>query len=217
MPRIGRDLEILTKHVEAILGGQGLDIQSPEYFKDKNGKIIGEIDLTIRGKLGTTSIFVGIECRKRKYKADIGWIEQLIGRRHVFKFDKIVAVSSSGFTGPAINLADYERIDLIHFRDQSDLERKLYFKKLTLNVDNQKVPFLLNSHSKMGDDVGNALTGIAETEIQGKKIKFLAVLPIGQSESSGLKLFFLDENDQPQPLSGKFELRGRRKAPERAP
>jgi len=53
MPRKGRFLEILVKHLQEFLGPKGLEIKSPELFY-QNGKQIGEIDVTVRGKLGSS-------------------------------------------------------------------------------------------------------------------------------------------------------------------
>jgi hypothetical protein len=119
MSRKGRLLEILVKHLQGFLGPQGLEIKSPELFY-QNGKQIGEIDVTVRGKLGSSSIFVGIECRDRPKDGPQGipWLTQINGKQRLFKANKMIAVSTTGFAPEAIKVADELGIDLLTYYKQ---------------------------------------------------------------------------------------------------
>jgi hypothetical protein len=64
--------------------------------------------------VGTTEIAWLIECRDRPGAgaAPSSWIEQLVGRRTRFKFNKVTAVSTTGFSTGAVAFAENEKIEL---------------------------------------------------------------------------------------------------------
>lgn len=114
MSRRGRFLEILVRQLQSFLGPQGLEIKSPELFY-QNGNLIAEIDVTIRGKFGSSTIFVGIECRDRPEDGPQGipWLTQINGKQRLVKADKMIAVSTTGFTPEATTIAQEFGIDLL--------------------------------------------------------------------------------------------------------
>lgn len=135
MPRQGRFLEILVQHLQEFLAHDGIIVRSPEEFY-KNGKKIGEIDVTLRGKFGSSEIFVGIECRDRPGKGpqDIGWIREIRGKQEQFQVNKMIAVSSTGFTEPAMELAQNFGIDLLTVDDIDAVRPSDWFKSITFIV-----------------------------------------------------------------------------------
>jgi hypothetical protein len=68
-----------------------------------------EVDVSIRSRAGTPSIFITIECRKRHPKQDVTWIEQLAAKWDAIGAACTIAVSSSGFTPNGVAVA-YSRI-----------------------------------------------------------------------------------------------------------
>lgn len=137
MPRKGRFLEILVKYLQEFLGPEGIAATSPEEFYDEYGNKIGEIDVTLRGDFGSSKIFVGIECRDQPSHGPQGrgWIREIIGKRDDLNVDKMIAVSTTRFTQPAIDLANSSRVDLltIESKDESDVNHNLrnWFETLT--------------------------------------------------------------------------------------
>jgi hypothetical protein len=71
-------------------------------IRDPDTDVIRQIDVEIRRQSGEV---IHVECRDRKAKQDIRWIEELIGRKQSLGVDAIIAVSSSGFTRSAIKKA----------------------------------------------------------------------------------------------------------------
>jgi hypothetical protein len=130
MPRKGRLLEIMVERLEEFLAPEGVVVESPEEFYDEDGKKIGEIDVTLRGNFGSSEVFVGIECRDRPSDGAQGrdWIREIKGKRDDLKVDKMIAVSTTGFTGPAINLADSWGIDLLTIEDASKVDLQGWFE-----------------------------------------------------------------------------------------
>lgn len=121
---------MMIERLENLLCPQGVVVLSPEEFYDEKGKKIGEIDITLRGNFGSSKVFVGIECRDRSEDGPQGrdWIREIKGKRDDLKVDKMVAVSTTGFTDPAIDLADRWRIDLLTVGDVSKLDLQDWFQ-----------------------------------------------------------------------------------------
>jgi hypothetical protein len=110
--RRGKDLELLVARLEEHLGPLGIEVKSPDYIPDKDTSKLREVDISLRSQLGSSNILVIVECRDRKDDEDVTWIEQLSKKRESVGADKAVAVSSSGFSEPAIFKASKENIEL---------------------------------------------------------------------------------------------------------
>nr|WP_244551712.1 hypothetical protein [Aromatoleum tolulyticum] len=124
-------------------------------FNDE-GVQIAEFDIEIRGKVGSTSISWLIECRDRPGQgtAPGSWIEQLVGRRDRFGFNKVTAVSTTGFAAGA---ADYARKAGIELREVQNLDPASFEGWLQISEMSQikKVHDLKHA---------NIFIGLAETE-----------------------------------------------------
>lgn len=114
----GKQLEALVAFVEARLLPRGFDVKSNERVFNDEGNQVAEFDIEIRGKVGSTSIAWLIECRDRPGHgaAPGSWIEQLVGRRTRFGFNKVTAVSTTGFAAGAIEFAEAQGIELREVR-----------------------------------------------------------------------------------------------------
>jgi hypothetical protein len=93
---------------------KGFEIEARERIYNNTGVQIAEFDIVIKGKLGSAQLKWLIECRDRPSEgpAPAGWIEQLSGRRQRFNFDKVMAVSSTGFSDGAKEEARRTGIDI---------------------------------------------------------------------------------------------------------
>ncbi len=110
----GKSLEALVAFVEKTLLPGGFHVVSNQKIFNDDGIQIAEFDIEIRGKVGTTEFIWLIECRDRPSEgpAPGSWIEQLVGRRTRFGFNKVTAVSTTGFTAGAIEFASQQGIEL---------------------------------------------------------------------------------------------------------
>jgi hypothetical protein len=104
----GKEIEELVATIEGLLLPQGFTVAKNPRIYDDHGVPLAEFDIEIRGKLGSADIAWLIECRNRPCDgpAPGKWIEQLMGRRGRFNFDKVMAVSTTGFSQGAIECAD---------------------------------------------------------------------------------------------------------------
>lgn len=114
MCNTGKLLESFVKQIEQILLPQNISISPNEKVYNDDGVQIAEFDIEIEGKVGTTKFKWLIECRDRPTQgpAPGAWIEQLVGRRDRFNFDKIIAVSTTGFSEGANAYAKESGIEI---------------------------------------------------------------------------------------------------------
>lgn len=123
----GKSLEALVAFVEEQLLPRGFIVALNKRVFNDSGIPIAEFDIEIKGKIGSTEIAWLIECRDRPGDGPQGgdWIEQLIGRRGRFQFNKVTAVSTTGFSVGAkecaarngIELREVRAVGLEHFQD----------------------------------------------------------------------------------------------------
>jgi len=110
----GAALEQLVRTIEGLLLPAGFTVQTNKLVLDSDGVPIAELDIEVRGKLGSGTVSWLIECRDRPShgSAPRSWMEQLVGRRESFRFNKITAVSTTGFSKGASDLATEQGIEL---------------------------------------------------------------------------------------------------------
>lgn len=110
----GKHLEALVAYVEKTLLPEGFTVATNERIFNDEGVQIAEFDIEVRGKVGSTSIAWLIECRDRPTSGPVpgSWIEQLVGRRMRFGFNKVTAVSTTGFSAGAVEFALAQGIEL---------------------------------------------------------------------------------------------------------
>jgi hypothetical protein len=114
MRKSGKELERLVREIETVLLPKGFRVVPNEQVHNDNGVPIAEFDLHIEGTVGSTLFRWLIECRDRPSEgpAPGSWIEQLVGRRNRFRFNKVTAVSTTGFAPSANEFARQEGIEL---------------------------------------------------------------------------------------------------------
>lgn len=117
-----REFERLVARIERDLAPQGAVVRSPDRVPDLVTGSLREVDASIRFKVGSSSILITIECRRRGAVQDDTWIEQLASKKEKVGAAKTIAVSSSGFSEPAKITAKLKGIDLRNLREITDEE-----------------------------------------------------------------------------------------------
>ena len=137
----GKRLEQLVSDIEQRLAPEGVDVQLNERIFDEQGIQIAEFDITIRGAVGSSSIDWLIECRDRPSDGACAgaWIEQLVGRRSQFTFDKVFAVSTTGFAPSAIQCAERHGIVLRVVDDITDIATDFLVREFRWTYDDIKI------------------------------------------------------------------------------
>lgn len=167
----GKQLETLVAYVEKNLLPAGFDVKANERVFDDDGVQIAEFDIEIKGKVGSTSIAWLIECRDRPGhgSAPGSWIEQLVGRRVRFGFNKVTAVSTTGFASGAISFAKSQDIELREVRTLSPEEFAIWlviqeFKNIHL-VSELKYAHILVDEKESDErkaELHKAISGISK-------------------------------------------------------
>jgi len=132
--RKGRELEELVASLEKGLNGTGIKVTSPDKICDKVTKKKREIDVSLKGNMGFHDMLAILECRKRKHKDDVTWIEQLATKRDHTGANLAIAISSSGFTEGARLKADFLGIRLRTVSEIDPQEIMDWFKVEKLTV-----------------------------------------------------------------------------------
>jgi hypothetical protein len=107
-----RRFEELVARIEADAGPLGLTVTSPDRVRCRITGRLREVDASVRMKVGTADVLVTIECRRRRNKQDVTWIEQLATKKRAIGATHTIAVSASGFSREAIESAEHHGIDL---------------------------------------------------------------------------------------------------------
>jgi Restriction endonuclease len=119
----GKQLEHFVKKFHEVFSDENTTIEPNKKLYNKKGVCIGEIDVLITDRISSVPIQIAIECRARPSEGKQGrrWIQQIIGRIKDFQYEKNIAVSTTGFTEPAIELAKENKILLRTVSDCSDI------------------------------------------------------------------------------------------------
>lgn len=127
-----REFEKLVALLESHLTSKGAIIKSPDYIDDRITGEKREVDISIRYMVGSTPILVTIECRNRASMQDTTWIEQLAQKRDDIRASATIAVSSRGFTKPAIEKAKFYNIETRLLSEVSEDAIKEWAQKIEI-------------------------------------------------------------------------------------
>jgi len=131
-----RQFEKFVARIEQAMAPTGAIVKSPDRIPDKSTLELREVDASIRYKIGTCPVLVTIECRDRSSIEDVRWIEQLTEKQRSIGAAITVAVSSKGFSAPAIKKAAASGIQIRTLTNASPDEfiQWLKFQKVHLSV-----------------------------------------------------------------------------------
>jgi hypothetical protein len=162
---------------------KGFEVKTNALVLNDEGVSIAEFDIEISGKIGTGDIRWLIECRDRPAQgpAPGSWIEQLVGRRTRFGFNKITAVSTSGFSAGAREFAQQSGIDI---REVESLEPSAFAEWLQISSLTQRLRISNLHHAEL---LGG--TNLKETRALQKFLRNgVADLPFLKSTKTGVTL-----------------------------
>ncbi len=117
-----RELELLVMRIEGALAPAGARIRSPDHIADIFTGELREVDVSIRHRLGSVTVLITVECRDRTRAEDVTWIEQLATKQKHIGAAHTIAVSSTGFSAPAIKAAKLHGISTRIIGELSDAD-----------------------------------------------------------------------------------------------
>jgi hypothetical protein len=125
-----RQFERLVARIESALVPSGAIIKSPDTLADLLTGEMREVDVSIRSKVGSVEVLISVECRDRVKTEDVTWIEQLATKQKQVGATHTIAVSSTGFSEPALKAARFHRISTRTIADVTDAEIRAWAEKL---------------------------------------------------------------------------------------
>ena len=162
MPNTGKLLEGFVEQIEKALLPNKFSITTNDKVFTEEGIPVAEFDIVVAGKIGSTNFKWLIECRDRPSQGPVPgeWIEQLVGRRDRFNFDKIIAVSTTGFSEGAATYAKEKGIEIraINEADLSQINDWFKVQEMVLTRSNA----LLESVEIIIDDTDEKTQALSE-------------------------------------------------------
>lgn len=106
---------LVKKHVS-----DGAMVTESKYLKDSITGTDREVDICIESSVAGHQITVSIECMDHNRKATVKWVEEMKAKHERLATDKLVLVSSSGFSEEATAIARTYRIETVALSDLDD-------------------------------------------------------------------------------------------------
>lgn len=146
MPKRSNDFQRLIYLVRLNLAN-GAEVKESHLMRDRQTKRFREVDVVIRGTVGTQPVIVSIECRDHKRVADVTWIDTMKSKHERLDTNVLLLASSKGFTEEAERVAKSYGIELFTLESQScvDVAEKLgplgslWHKSVVISADAVRV------------------------------------------------------------------------------
>lgn len=196
-----REFELLVTRIEGALVPVGAVIKSPDYVLDNFTGGQREVDASIRYRVGSVHLLITVECRDRARTEDVTWIEQLASKQKQIGAAHTIAVSSTGFSEPALRAAKLHGVSTRRINEVSDADILAWVD--TLEVDEVNTACVLGRMSLEYDGVYHGAHLDAPSEQQWKDRGWDAAIFVDRAKDARLSLSDLVSRavrDKGQPL-----------------
>jgi hypothetical protein len=112
MPKRSNNFQRLIYLIHHQLANDAVVTES-KFLRDSAAEAEREVDIVIETTVGEYSLTISIECRDRGRVADIEWVEQMIAKHHTLPTNKLILISSSGFTKRAAKKAQAQGVQTL--------------------------------------------------------------------------------------------------------
>jgi hypothetical protein len=164
--------------LERTLGDEA-EITTPDWLVDRDTNEPREVDIAIRMTIGSTQVLIVAECRDRNRPQDSRWIEELASKAVSVGAARAIAISSSGFTAPAITKAHRLGVEVRELRQLTASTVADAFKLDTVGVLSPDMTLLAVGVFYLPLDKPPGMIGF--DEIQGRRL----YLPLFTNKRSG--------------------------------
>ena len=130
MPKRTNAFQKLILRIYQQLNSPGGRVEESVLLSERGGGTPREVDILLHSRVFGIDLRIAVECRGRKHKDDIIWIDGLIGKYRDLGIDKVVAVSKSGFSQGAIDKAAASGIETFTLRKALETDWPTQFKRL---------------------------------------------------------------------------------------
>ena len=121
MPKRSNDFQRLVYLVRLNMA-EGATVTESKMMRDRLTKTYREVDVVIKGKVGSQLVVVSVECRDHKRVADIGWIDAMKTKHDRLETNALLLASSAGFTKEATRVAATYGIELFTLESQESAD-----------------------------------------------------------------------------------------------
>jgi hypothetical protein len=90
-----------------------VSVEESALLTDKETGEQREVDIVVRSQVGDYPLVLSVEVRDRSRRAGSGWVEEMAGKHQALQTNKLVLVSKSGFTKPAMEKARAREIETL--------------------------------------------------------------------------------------------------------
>lgn len=119
MPKRTNDFQRLVYLIQKNLS-DGSEVTESRMLRDRQTGTEREVDVVIEGKLSHQSVVISIECRDRKRRADVQWVEQMIAKHERLPTNVLLLASSSGYTAEAVRVAEAHGTGFFSLENQTE-------------------------------------------------------------------------------------------------
>lgn len=146
MPKRSNDFQKLIFLLKTNLS-EGAKVTESAMLKHRVTKHQREVDVVIRGSVGGHEVMICVECRDSRRRADVTWVETMLGKHRHLATNALVLASRAGFTKEAETLAaesgvetvSYEEQETKDFADLFGADGKAMLKTSSVTVKNCRV------------------------------------------------------------------------------
>ncbi|MGN2636508.1 hypothetical protein ACTD5D_10005 [Nocardia takedensis] len=125
MPKRSNLFQEVMAIVQQHINDDDTEVSESKELPDGFTGQLREVDICIEREIpGSGREIIGIECRDHNRKQSIEWVEQMFGKHHLLT-DKLILISRSGFTGPALTKAAALRVLTITPQSSEELRDTL--------------------------------------------------------------------------------------------
>jgi Restriction endonuclease len=106
-------LRSIVKYLYSQITPAGGRVTESALLQESGGGAQREVDILIEHKIAGHDLKIAVECTANRRPQTVDWIDSLIGKYSRLKVNKVVAVSSAGFSNEAERKAKAHGIDII--------------------------------------------------------------------------------------------------------
>lgn len=127
MPRRTNPFQKLSASIMAVFYEPEYEVVESVLMRNEKTGVIRELDIRITNRQNPQNKILA-ECRAHKRKQDVVWLDGLEGKARRLGFHKVIAISSSGFTKPALAEAVDRGIEALYLKEAEERDwRKWMF------------------------------------------------------------------------------------------
>lgn len=143
VPKRSNLFQKMVTYIAEQLAPNGAQLQESAELPERGiTGVVREVDTLLVVPVGLTSVRIAIESRDRSRKDDIQWVDDLIGKYALLSVDRVLAISSSGFSAAARQKAELHAIELLTPVDVTDTNWPERFQKLGVASFEGRLQFL---------------------------------------------------------------------------